>query len=157
MASSKKRSGRKASSNPNGPKQRTRVRKPPAAVATDISAEDVKRLPKAPGDYAGIAQQFADALERTKFRGDITAHKIRTRLRRGQRLLQRAAKAQDAATAADRQRIVHDSQLWKSIMATWRLVVAALPAHPDLETPFAFMREYMSTSSRSAPPATPPA
>ena len=50
--------------------------------------------------------------------------------------------------------MLHDAQLWKSILSTWRLVVAALPNHPELEGPFAFMQDYMSVG-RSAPPAPP--
>ncbi|HXQ24495.1 MAG TPA: hypothetical protein VN812_22630 [Candidatus Acidoferrales bacterium] len=123
----------------------------------DIGVEQVKHLLRAPSGYPEIARQFASGLEQTNFRGAISPRRIRTQLARGERLTRQAADAQVKATAAARKRMLHDSQLWKSIMATWRMIVAAMPDHPELEQPFAFMQEYMSTSrSKPAPPPTPP-
>ena len=113
-------------------------------------------MPKAPGDYKDIARRFADALEATKFRAPVSAAKLRSMVLRGERLAQRAGALQVKATAADRRRMVQDSQAWKSMLSAWRLVGAAMPDRPELEEPFAFMQEYMSVS-RSAAPTTPPA
>ena len=59
-------------------------------------------------------------------------------------------------------RMMHDSETWKSILDTWRLVVAAMPNHPELEQPFVFMQQDMSIGPRGgavppAPPAAPAA
>ncbi len=132
-------------------------RRATTAESPDIGAEAVRHLVRAPADYAGVVRQFADALTRTNFKGEISAFKIRTLLRRGERLAQRAATAEHKAVIARRQRTVHDSNLWKDVLATWRLVGAAMPNHPELETPFAFMQEYMSIGRRNGPPSTPPA
>ena len=72
-------------------------------------------------------------------------------------LAQRAAAEQAAATAAQHYRMMDDSQTWKSILDTWRLVVAAMPNHPELEQPFVFMQQYMSIGPRGGvvPPAPP--
>jgi hypothetical protein len=37
-------------------------------VQLEISAEDIKRMVKAPGDYEGIARKFADATKRSASR-----------------------------------------------------------------------------------------
>ena len=75
---------------------------------------------------------------------------------RGERLAQRAAAAQLAATAADRRRIAQESQAWKSMLSTWRLIVAAMPERVELQEPFAFMQDYMSvTRSTPTPPPAP--
>jgi hypothetical protein len=49
------------------------------------------------------------------------------------------------------------SQAWKSMLSTWRLVVAAMPDRPELEQPFAFMQQYMSVhhSAPTPEPASP--
>jgi len=118
----------------------------------DLSSADLKHLAKAPGDYPDIARKFADALELTRFRGTVSPHKLRSMVVRAQRLAQRAAAAQLKATAADRRRMLQDSQAWKSMLSNWRLVTAAMPDRPELEQPFAFMQDYMSVT-RSTPPS----
>ena len=75
---------------------------------------------------------------------------------RGQRLGQRVNQLQLKTTAADRRRMVQDSQAWKSLLSSWRLVQAAMPDRPELEAPFAFMQQYMSTSRSVPPPQVPP-
>jgi hypothetical protein len=143
---------KKSSRKPANPtKKVSRARRAPP----DIGADEIKRMVKAPGDYEGIARKFADALEATNFRGAVTPQQLRRMVARGERLAQRATAAQMIATAADRQRIAQESQAWKSILSTWRLVVAALPDRAALEQPFAFMQEYMSVT-RSAPTAAAP-
>ncbi len=147
---------RQRAQNGNGataPKRRRTAR----VETLDIGADAVRHLVRAPADYAGIVRQFADALTRTNFKGEISAYKIRTLLRRGERLAQRAATAEHAAVLAGRQRIAHDSNLWGNVLSTWRLIVAAMPNHPELEAPFAFMQEYMSIGRRKPPPKAPPA
>ena len=95
-------------------------------VRAEIGAEDIKRMVKAPSDYEGIARQFADALQSTKFRGLVTPAKLRSMVARGERLGQRATAAQMKATSADRRRMAQESQAWKSMLSTWRLIVAAI-------------------------------
>src|SRR5579862_9915036 len=105
MASTRN-SGRKSSSkNGNRPQKRPR----PRGSGAMLAAADIKRLPKAPADYEGIARKFADALESTRFRGAVTANELRGMVARGERLAQRAVAAQLAATAADRRRIAQES------------------------------------------------
>jgi hypothetical protein len=111
---------------------------------------------RAPGDYREVAHKFADALEWTKFRGPVSPGKIRSMVARGQRLAQQAAAARIRATAVERRRMMQDSHAWKSVLSTWRLVVAAMPDRPELENPFAFMQQYMSTSRSTPPPQSPP-
>jgi hypothetical protein len=53
--------------------------------------------------------------------------------------------------------MVQESQAWKSMLSTWRLVVAATPDRPELEQPFAFMHEYMSVHHNALPPEPAPA
>ncbi|MFI5398456.1 MAG: hypothetical protein ACHQ9S_23225 [Candidatus Binatia bacterium] len=152
---SRKDGGNSGNGSPRKKRNHTKT-KSAAMPQAGIGVEQVKHLLRAPSGYADIARQFAHGLEQTNFRGDISPRKIRALLARGERLTQRAAVAQVKATAADRTRMVHDSQMWKTIMSTWRMVVAAMPDHPELEEPFAFMQAYMSVT-RSAPPAQTPA
>jgi hypothetical protein len=51
--------------------------------------------------------------------------------------------------------MVQESQAWKSMLSTWRLVVAAMPDRPELEQPFAFMHQYISV--HHSPPTPEPA
>jgi len=51
--------------------------------------------------------------------------------------------------------MLHDSQVWKQILITWRLVVAAMPERPELQEPFAFMQAYMLPSRLPAPAPAP--
>src|SRR5437879_618992 len=95
----------------------------------DLSNEDIRHLLKAPSDYQGIGGKLADAIEK-------------------------AAAVQLRATAADRRRMMQDSETWRSMLAAWRFVQAIMPEHPELEEPFAFMQEYMSVT-RTAPAPTP--
>ncbi len=141
------------------PRRQARVRaRRVAPGATTLGREEVKHLLRAPGGYADIARQFAHALEQTGFRGPISPPKIRSLLARGERLVQSAAVARVKASATDQQRMLHDSQVWKSILSTWRLIVAAMPDRPELQGPFAFMQAYMAPSRKSAPePAPAPA
>ncbi len=125
----------------------------PAAVSRRFCAQRRQDLSCLRG---GVAQKFADALELTQFRGTVSPQKLRRMVVRGQRLAQRAAAAQLKATAAERRRMLQDSQAWKSMLSNWRLVVAAMPDRPDLQAPFAFMQDYMSVT-RSTPPQAPPA
>ena len=134
----------------NHPRKKRAVR----PVRVDLSAADLKHLPKAPGDYGDVARKFADALEATNFRGTVSAFKLRSMIARAQRLAQRAAAAQIKAVAANRRRMVQDSQAWKSMLSNWRLIQAAMPEHPELEPPFAFMQDYMSVPRSTAPPHT---
>ncbi|MFI5364158.1 MAG: hypothetical protein ACHQ4J_00910 [Candidatus Binatia bacterium] len=136
----------------NGDNNHARKKRTARAAQVDLSTADLKHLAKAPADYHEIAHKFADALELTKFRGVVSAQKLRRMVARGQSLAQRAAAAQIKAVAADRRRMLQDSQAWKSMLSNWRLVVAAMPDRPDLEAPFAFMQAYMSVA-RSTPPA----
>ena len=70
-----------------------------------------------------------------------------------QRLAQRAHAAQVGAVAAERRRIVPDSQAWKSVLSNWRLVTAAMADRPELEAAFAFMQDYMARKRPAATPA----
>lgn len=124
-------------------------------LQVEIGIEDVKRMVKAPGDYQGVARKFADALESTKFRGAVSPRKLRSMIARGERLAQRANTAQLIATNADRRRMAQESLAWKSMLSSWRLIVAAMPDRVELQEPFAFMQDYMSVT-RSAPPPAPP-
>jgi hypothetical protein len=149
MAQARRSKGDAANGNHNAAKRRTA-----RAIQVEISSADLKHLAKAPGDYQEVARKFADALESTKFRGTVSAQRLRGMVARGQRLGQRAAAVQLKAMAADRRRMVQDSQAWKSMLSNWRLVIAAMPDRPELEAPFAFMQDYMSvTRSTPQPPA----
>jgi hypothetical protein len=148
----KTRRSRNATNQNNHPRKKRTAR----AAQVDVSSAGLRHLPKAPGDYHEVARKFADALESTKFRGSVSPQKLRSMVARGERLAQRAAAAQLKAVAADRHRMLQDSQAWKSMLSNWRLVQAAMPDRPDLEAPFAFMQEYMSVT-RSTPPQTPTA
>jgi hypothetical protein len=145
-------SGGNASPSPR--RKRTRS-KSAAAASAEIGVEQVKHLLRAPSGYAEIARQFANGLEQTNFHGEISPRTLRSLLARGERLAEHAAVAQLKATAAERKRMLHDSQVWKSIMSTWRMIVAAMPDHPELEEPFGFMQAYMSVT-RSTPAAQTP-
>jgi len=59
--------------------------------------------------------------------------------------------------AADRRRMLQDSQSWKSMLSNWRLVVVAMPDRPELEASFAFMQDYMSVNRSTPPPQAPTA
>ena len=149
-----RRSRNGASNNGNNhPRKRSTAR--PAQV--ELSTADLKHLAKAPGDYQEITWKFADALEATKFRGSVSPQKLRTMVARGQRLAQRAAAAQIKAMAADRRRMLQDSQAWRSMLSNWRLVVAAMPDRPELEASFTFMQDYMSVTRSTPPPQAPTA
>ena len=123
----------------------------------ELSSADLKHVAKAPGDYQDVARKFADALELTQFRGTVSAQKLRSMVAHGRRLAQRAATAQLKAMAAERRRMLQDSQAWKSMLSNWRLVVAAMPDRPELEAPFAFMQDYMSVTRSTPPPQPSPA
>ena len=152
MAKSKK-TARKPSKSAAKPKPAPTARKKIVKIA---STADVKRLPKAPGDYEETARKFADALIETKFRGFVTGAKLRGQIARGERLAKKAAAAQHNATLADRARMVAESDAWKGMLTTWRMIVAVLPERPDLQHRFAFMSDYMSAKrSAKAPPAAP--
>jgi hypothetical protein len=114
-------------------------------------------LVKAQGDHHDVARKFADALDSTKFRDSVSPQKLSTMVARGERLGQRAAAARLKVVAADRLRMLQDSQAWKSILSNWRLVQAAMPDRPELEAPFAFMQAYMALTRSTAPPQTPAA
>jgi len=118
----------------------------------------LRRLVKPPGDYHAIARRFADEMEATGFRGTLTPRQLRILVRRGEELAQQARAAQNRATVANRRRLQQDADAWGEVLASWRLVKAALPVSPELQAPFAFMQEYMSYS-RATPdtPATTPA
>jgi len=136
---------------------KTHARRRPAArpAQAEIGSEDLKHLAKAPGDYHEIARKFADALDLTKFRGAVSAPRLRSMVTRALRLAQRAHVAQVDAVTAERRRIVQDSQAWKSMLANWRLVTAAMPDRPDLQPAFAFMQEYMAVKRSGTPPPPP--
>ena len=144
---------RRSKGNGTNGSNNTAKRRPARAAAVEVSAAAVKHLAKAPGDYQAVAQKFADALELTKFRGTVSAPTLRRMVARGQQLGQRAAAAELKAMAADRRRMLQDSQAWKSLLSNWRLVMAAMPDRPELEGPFAFMQQYMSVTRSTPPPA----
>ena len=157
-----KRSGKRVRSaaSSNGGNKPSRKRSSAASAAQKpIGADDVRHLAKAPSGYQDVMHKFADALEWAQFRAPVSPAQLRSLVSRATRAAQRAAVAQLKATAADRQRIMQEAQAWKSVRSAWRSVLAAMPDHPELEEPFAFMQDYMA-ASRSAPvtprtPATP--
>ncbi len=127
------------------------------AAKIDIGVDALKHLVKPPGDYHAVARRFADEMEATGFRGTVTPRQLRILVRRGEELAQRATAARNRATVLDRRRSQQVSQAWTRLLESWRLVKAALPVRPELQAPFAFMKEYMS-NSRTAPetPSAPP-
>ena len=152
MAKSKK-TARKSSNSAAKPRPASAPRKKIAKIA---STADLKHMAKAPGDYEETGRKFADALIETKFRGVVSGVKLRSQIARGERLAKKAAAAQHKATLADRARMVAESDAWKGMLTTWRMIVAVLPDRADLQHRFAFMSDYMSAKrSAKAPPAAP--
>lgn len=118
-----------------------------AANVGELTTEAVRHLPKAPSDYEETARKFAEALDATKFRGGVSGAKVRALVARGAAIGRKAATLRAKAEAADRARIVAESRAWKTLLSTWRRVVAAMPDEPMLARAFGFMREYMAVGS----------
>ena len=158
MAKSKKNSTKSVRTATKPTKNHTPTKRRATAKAS-IGLEDIKKLPKAPGDYEDIAFRFADALKSTGFRGAPTsAASLRTMITRGRRLGKKAAALQLKFIEADRKRMVAESGAYKALLADWRIVQAHIPSRPDLATAFQFMSAWMSVTRAPAEPApVPPA
>lgn len=151
MAKPKKKSTPTKKSTTKSTKPVARKKKPVA-----ISAADLRKLPKAPGDYEETVRKLADVIESTKFRGPVSANKLRSLVSRGEKLTTKADAAEQKFLVADRARIAAQSEAWKSTLSNWRMIVASMPDRPELEDAFAFMTQYMS-APRAAPEAAEPA
>jgi len=141
----------------NGNGKAHRARAHAAAALPDIGSVQVKHLLRAPAGYLDIARQFAHALEATGYRAQLSPARMRAMIARGDRLSQRAGGLQNKATLADRQRMLHDAQLWKAMLSMWRVIVASMPDRPDLERAFGFMQAYMSVGRNAVEPVSVPA
>jgi len=150
-----RRSKQNGSGGQNGNGKAHRARAHAAAALPDIGSVQVKHLLRAPTGYLDVARQFAHALEETGYRTQLSPARMRAMIARGDRLSQRAGGLQNRATLADRQRMLHDAQLWKAMLSMWRVIVASMPDRPDLERAFGFMQTYMSVG-RNAPEPVPP-
>lgn len=166
MAKPKKKSGKSSKSTKKpAPKAKTPAPKAkksasarrPARAKSGISLDDVKRMPKAPGDYEEVADQFADALVATGFRAPVSGSKMRSLARRGQKLGQKARALELKFIEADRARMAAESAGYKALLSNWRAVQARLPDQPTLADAFQFMTDWMSVNSKAADDASPPA
>ncbi len=127
-----------------------------ARAKAAIGADDVKRMPKAPGDYEEIVDRFTDALAATRFRAPISGKKVQSMARRGQKLGQKASALELRFIAADRARMAAESAAYKSLLSNWRSVQAQMPERPDLVDAFQFMVDWMSVNRAPADAAPGP-
>lgn len=109
----------------------------------------------APADYEETLRKFAEALTATRFRAPLTASKLLSLVKKGERSAQKAAVLERKFTEADRIRIADESAAYKALLSNWRSVQARMPDDPALADAFAFMTEWMSVNRQAAEPAAP--
>ncbi len=149
MAKSKKNASKSTKSVKKSTKTSARSvarRRSAAKPKPVLSALEVKRLAKAPSDYEDVLDRFADTMVAMKFRGPITAGKMRSQKNKAASLEKKANALELKFIAADRARMGGQSIAYKSMLSNWRSVQARMPDDAALAEAFQFMVEWMATN-----------